>query len=186
MEGNSVVGSKKMDWYLRLGLLLASLEKGFDPLKICGTINTKMKFEDGSELCCFPINVLHCCYISERKDVSSVRHGLLVLKPCTCYLASRDDVSRLPLARCSTIKDTQSVGERFTECTEKFTSSDDNKKRKLNVKQRGEGELSSSSLSKVKSFLEDDAYQQNRTVPEMYSFCTFGPLQNICTGIVNV
>lgn len=69
---------------------------------------------------------------------------------------------------CRTTQGTKSAREVSNEYMEAFIITEDDKERKINVKWNGEGELSKFSNLKVKSFLEDEAWQLIRMVLEMY------------------
>lgn len=59
----------------------------------------QLENENGSELACSSEVVSYCCDISERKDILSVKHGLLVRKPCIACLVLMDDMRSLRMAR---------------------------------------------------------------------------------------
>lgn len=71
-----------------------------------------MKIGDGLELCCFAVLVSCFCDIPERKDVSSVKQGLLVRKPCIFRLASLDDGKGLLMERWVSIQ----ILSRYEKC----------------------------------------------------------------------
>lgn len=89
---------------------------------------------DGSKHCFFPVIVSYCCNILEGKDISSLKHGLLVQKPCVRCFASLHDVKGFRMARCRMIRDTELAQEMFRECAENFISTERNKEKNINIK----------------------------------------------------
>lgn len=75
-------------------------------------------------------------------------------------------------------QDTKCSGEVFKKCMEEFVRTESNTERKICVIWKGEGELSNFRLYKVKSGLEDDAWELNTTVTEMYLPFTLARLHN--------
>lgn len=115
-----------------------ALEKMFDPSKGCSTIGTNTKIGDGSIVGGLPVNISYCCDISERKDVSTVRHGLLVWIPCARRLVLLNDVRKMLMARCRTTWHTKPPLDVFADCMEELTSTQSSRKKRIQAKRQGE------------------------------------------------
>lgn len=62
-----------------------------------------MKIQHVSKVSFFSVNVAYYCKFSEGKDISIVKHGLLVRKQCTIRLAPQGGVKRLRIVMNYTI-----------------------------------------------------------------------------------
>lgn len=125
------------------------------------------------EFCCLPGLVSYYYNITERKNVSTARHGLPVRNSYICCPNPLDDGRGLQLSRCRAIQLTISARDGFKECMKELIIIKGNEGYNINVKWKGGRELFNFRLSKLKLYLKDDAWRLNKTVLEVYLQISF-------------
>ena len=134
---------------------------------------------------CFPLLVSYCCDIPEAKNVSAVKHGLSVLRPCHRCLALVvvfHIASSMPSRHRHHTRTTRA---KVQECTNLIKQSEKigdvpTQRSQLDVIQKS---LKTYSLANWESVLERLRIVDERAIPDLYSIFTFEPLHNLFLGI---
>lgn len=154
------------------------------PLKRYERSGFNVKTREGVEWRCVPLLVSYCCDIPEGKDISGVRHGVAVRRPCVRCMVTGEDIIAGRRSDIRSMEDTRRV--RRIVCSGR-DGSDERDRIAREGLVVGEGEsgsalLKSYSLSKWPSFLEEMMGRGGKS-GDVYSIFTFEPLHNLHLGI---
>ena len=141
--------------------------------------------QDGSVWNAFPTILSYCCDIPEAKNLSAVKHGLMVNKPCIRCMCTADLFCSPTTAVPRHRNDTLHIRSKVKECDRLIIDADKNGDRtsRKQIRKQRYDLLSDYSLAPWSSFLEDCSLVDPSAVPDLYSIFTFESLHNLFLGM---
>lgn len=155
-DGARVVG-KVMERERRMRMIYRAMKMVVWPLEKYERSGFQVKTREGLEWKCVPLLVSYCCDISEGKDISAVRHGVAVRRPCVRCMVTGEDIIAGRRSDIRSMEDTRRVRRIVCSGRDGSDERDRMSREGLVVGKRESGcaLLKSYSLSKWPSFLEE-------------------------------